>query len=363
MLSLFKRLLGGRTEEVADAGEVTIPATVWPDTFWRPDAQLPIPDWQAVETRAPAHDAPGADHDAYWRDAALIWLTRLGDAFGSDYRVSTSENFALLAALSSRESRSTLDFAERSRRRILRTLADVASADGHGPTLILVFDTPDDYYAYIDHYYPSEGVFAMSAGVFIDAGYGHFAFMADDLSQMEPVLVHELTHALLRHLALPRWLDEGAAVNMEKHLLPSTADPRRNLYSAHEMADKHARFWNAQTIQEFWTGHSFLRPDDGNLLSYDLAERLTQLLGRDYPRYAALLRAARADDGGIAALHDAFGLAPGDVAADVLGPGPWQAQPASWDSIEAQAVSRAQQLAQALPAADTDTERISPDRA
>ncbi len=127
------------------------------------------------------------------------------------------------------------------------------------------------------------------------------------------------------------------------------------------MAAKHAAFWNEHTIQEFWTGHSFLRPDDGNLLSYDLAERMTRLLSaEDYARYAALLQAARAEDGGIGALRDAFGLDPGDVAAEVLGTGPWQAQPSTWERVEAQAVSQSQMLAQAMAQQAEETAPVTP---
>lgn len=326
-----------------------VPVLELPDGFWLPDTSLSIPDWSAVATLAPPDGAPDEQADAFWQLAATAWLTRMAKELDDTYRVAHSDHFALLAPLSARECQVTLDFAERVRRRILKTLPGVAASDGHGPIAVLLFDDPEDYYAYVDHYYPSEGVFAMSSGMFVDAGYGHFVFMADDVSQMEPVLVHELTHALLRHLNLPRWLDEGAAVNMEKYLVPHLADPRRNLYAAHEMAAKHAAFWNEHTIQEFWTGHSFLRPDDGNLLSYDLAERMTRLLSaEDYARYAALLQAARAGDGGIGALRDAFGLDPGDVAAEVLGAGPWQAQPSTWERVEAQAVSQSQMLAQAM---------------
>ena len=198
-------------------------------------------------------------------------------ALGTDYSVSHSANFALLAPLSRRECEVTLDFAERVHRRIVATLPGLAQTVGHGPEVMLLFDNPDEYYAYIDHYYPREGVFAMSSGLFVDAGYGHFVFKAENVSEMEPVLVHEHTHALLSHLHLPLWLDEGAAVNMEKYLVPHLADPRRSLYTAAEMAQKHAAFWNEQTIQEFWTGHSFRRPDDGNLLSADAAAQQRQL--------------------------------------------------------------------------------------
>lgn len=347
MAAFWKRWFGKVTaEKTPPLPPVALLAL--PQTCWRSAAALPIPDWPALDTLIPA----GADDEAlhrFWRSAASSWLVQLGEALGEDYVLEQSEHFVLLAALPPRERRVVLDYAERSRRRILNTLPGVAGDDGHGPTAVLVLKDEDDYYAYIEHYYPDEGVFAMSGGLFINAGYGHFVFCAKELEEMEPVLVHELTHALLRHLQLPRWLDEGAAVNMEKRLIPHLAAPSRALYGAAEMGRKHAAFWDAQSIQLFWTGLSFLRPDDGSLLSYDLAERLTRLLGSGgYPSYAALLQAAQAADGGVAALLEHYGLDSGELIAQVLGAGPWQALPATWDEVEAHAVSQSQLLLQAL---------------
>lgn len=342
----FGRAAAEATQEHARLCAVDLPAS-----SWLADTTLPIPDWNAVAELAPT-GAPDAAPSDFWRDAATGWLQRLAEALGPDYVVAGSEHFVVLSALSPRQRRATIDHAERTLRRILKTLPGIAAWQGSGPGVVVVFSDHADYYRYVDHYYPDEGVFAMSGGMFIDAGYGHFVFPAEHLGEAESVLVHELTHALLRHLDLPRWLDEGAAVNMERHLLPHRDAAGSQIYSAHEMAGKHAAFWNAQTIQEFWTGHSFLRPDDGNLLSYDLAERLTQLLSRDTLRYAVLLRAADAKDSGDAALREAFGLDAGAVAAHVLGPGPWEPRPSTWDAVEAHAVSRARELAAALPPTD-----------
>ncbi len=57
---------------------------------------------------------------------------------------------------------------------------------------------------------------------------------------------------------------------------------------------------------------------------------------------------ARAGDGGIDALRAAFGLDPGNVAADSLGVAAWQEQSSTWERVETQAVSQSQMLAQAI---------------
>ena len=76
-----------------------------------------------------------------------------------------------------------------------------------------------------------------------------------------------MTHGALAHLELPLWLDEGIAVTTEHQISVSNRHPR----DAVERIGRHLEFWNAERIQEFWTGKSFSRTDDGDELSYDLA--------------------------------------------------------------------------------------------
>jgi hypothetical protein len=47
-----------------------------------------------------------------------------------------------------------------------------------------------------------------------------------------------------------------------------------------EVHEKHVAFWNETTIQEFWSGKSWRRPDDANMLSYELARTFISLAPR-----------------------------------------------------------------------------------
>ena len=109
---------------------------------------------------------------------------------------------------------------------------------------------------------------------------------------MEPIIAHELTHCLLAPLKIPAWLNEGTAVNMEKQLCPGAVDRHRGIFVHREAARRRAEFWNAETIQEFWSGKSFNRPDEGCSLSYELAEELTKLIARDYTLYRSYMNDA-----------------------------------------------------------------------
>lgn len=80
-----------------------------------------------------------------------------------------------------------------------------------------------------------------------------------DLAAIEPVIAHEMTHSALSHLALPRWLDEGLAVDTEQRL----TGVRPLIYTPQELRIKHLQFWGRDEVQEFWFGETFFGPMTG----------------------------------------------------------------------------------------------------
>ena len=257
---------------------------------WKTSATLPIPDWDEI---AAPEGKTAAELHKLWNGIAHAWLAELSTSLGTEYKIAESPEFLLLGALTERQQRLVLDYAERTRKRVLNLLSDIARDEGYGRTVILAFDSADRYYEYVANYYPdtSEGEeFAFSSGMFIDSGYGHFVFVADDLTRVEPVIAHELTHALVRHLLLPLWINEGIAVRTERRLCPTVG----GYFTVPELKSKYASFWNNETIQEFWSGKSWRRPDDGNALSYELATTFVGLAARDWPAFASFVCAADA---------------------------------------------------------------------
>lgn len=291
---------------------------------WVPHTALPVPDWDAQQW--PDGPDTGFLH-AHANGLAAAWLDAMAAALPPGHVRAESANFMLLSSLERRGANALLKYLERSRTRVLATLPGIASDDGYGKTVVMVFDGEDSYYRYVSHY-GGDGSEpqAFSGGMFIDAGYGHFVFAQSPFDAMEPVVVHELTHCLVRHLPIPAWLNEGLAVNTEQRFAPRP--PR---YRPDELQFLFARFWNERTIQEFWSGKSFLRPDDGQPLSYELARLLVHLLDKDYELLARFCAAAGHEDAGEAAAHDLLGQGIGDLAGVVLGPGPWAPDPASWE--------------------------------
>jgi hypothetical protein len=169
----------------------------------------------------------------------------------------------------------------------------------------LVLDDEESYYDYLSCYYPEQGEFAFSGGIFIKSGCMHFVTKANRLSAMEPVIAHELTHSALAHLDLPTWLDEGLAVNTERLVVGGT---QYMSHTAQELRNMHLAFWRDAEIAEFWSGLSFHRPDNGNLLSYELARIMVEQMNRDWASFVQFVLNAQRKDAGAAAAQEFMGI-------------------------------------------------------
>lgn len=295
---------------------------------WYDGTQLPIADWERISQDAPVEMDAEAVH-VYRTSAAREWLEALNQQLGEHYRITESADFLLLSNLQDRPAVVVLETCQRMLSRISRSLGELAVNQGMGKYVVMVFADTDDYYAYVSHYYPEDGEYAMSSGMFIKAGYGHFVMPLEILETMEPVIAHELTHCLLQHLPIPAWLNEGLAVNTEHTLFPQLAAPSAQLYFPHEIAAQHAAYWNEESIQTFWSGKSFLATDDGNRLSYDLAKKITSLAAGDERAFRAFVAAAQMSDGGLSA-EQHLGFPLHNLLEAVLGEGEWTPRPDTW---------------------------------
>lgn len=300
------------------------------DMHWYDDTRLPLPVWEEIAKAEQSEWTPTA-RDAYWTAAAGLWLQAMATKLpSSSYRIHESTDFLLLSALDDRPVEVFMQFCQSLRRRIVRNLGEIAVPRSGGKHVVMVFATEDEYYDYVAHYYPDDGgEYAMSSGMFIQSGYGHFVLSEGEMEHMQPVIAHELTHCLLSHLPIPAWLNEGLAVNTEEAIFPYLADPRRSLYYPNEIKAKHAAFWNADTIQEFWSGKSFKRSDDGNMLSYDLAKRIVAVAARGEDAFRAFVLAADMRDAGLSA-EQWLGYPLEHLIIPVLGEGDWVPAPECW---------------------------------
>ena len=278
-----------------------------------------------------AWQAPLADEDLRRAADALArhaWLLHLRDALGPGYRLHETAEAWVLSPLPDRELLATVAHVRSTRHGVARVLGELARPSAGERAILLVLDDQEAYYRYVSGYYPA-GEFALSGGMFLNAGVPHFVTPRSELSAVEPTIAHEMTHAALSHLGLPRWIDEGLAVNAEHKLTRSS--PHR--FTPAQMRAKRDAFWTHDTIQQFWSGWSFLRGDDGNLLSYDLAQTMVAQLARDWTAFERFALAAGRDDGGAAAARDTLDVDLGALACLLLDRDldvAWQPAPHAW---------------------------------
>jgi hypothetical protein len=101
-----------------------------------------------------------------------------------------------------------------------------------------------------------------------------------------------------------------------------------------EIEQTHLAFWGEEEIQEFWSGKSFLRAGDGNLLSYDLARLMVEQLSRPWEPFKQFVLAADGADAGSAAARQYLGVDLGEVVSELLEQAspamPWGPDPGRW---------------------------------
>lgn len=168
-------------------------------------------------------------------------------------------------------------------------------------------------------FYPEDSKVGLSGGVYLNDGYGHFVFPAQDITFSESVAAHELTHACLFHLPIPLWLNEGLAMSMEDVVLN-----RNHFQMDRAIIAKHQTYWNEENIQTFWDGSSFANTDAGQALSYHLGQLLVRNISEDYAQFARFCKVAHVSDGGEKALLETFDISLGDLIEGLLGDGDWK---------------------------------------
>lgn len=249
-----------------------------------------------------------------WAQFEIAWLQHMRAVLGSNYNLVGESDAILLSTLEPNVELATLGFINRTLQRIIRLLDGVAQKPEWGKDILVIFDDDESYYKYVSQFYPEEGEFARSGGMYINDGCGHFVTVKADLHAIEPVIAHELTHSCVGHLPLPTWLNEGLAVNTEHQLIP----PAAHMFTPQQMHEKHMDFWGHAEIQEFWSGKSFFRNDDGNMLSYDLGRIIVDQLSRDWPRFRKFVNSAQNTDAGAAAAASQFGMELGSLVCTLL---------------------------------------------
>jgi hypothetical protein len=294
-----------------------------------PTGELCLPAWDLVRERITLTQSD-ADTPSAWADACREWLAHTANALGEAFAVVESEHVQLLAPYDHHFAAGLLANAENIRRVVLDLIPGVSRFTQPGKIVVLCLH---DYYSFVSAYYPDQGEFAGSGGMFIPDGYPHVVLPIHQ--DIVPGLAHELTHAGLSHLRLPAWLEEGITQHVE-------FGARVNVQHVLTEEDiKGAKwFWRQTGLAPFWTGRGFHTPGRTQQYTYQLADWIFRILAEEHrPAWFGLfgsakrkklhdfVASARADDFGAAAAERHLGYTLGSLAAKFLGPGDWEPGP------------------------------------
>lgn len=300
----------------------------WLNQYINEVDNFPRPNWEAIYEHV-EKELKNKDQHELWCEIARLWMGRVTTCLPENYSIHESDNFILITSETNKYVSLFLAFLERTLKKILSTLHNIASDDGYGKYVVLVFDDIDVYYTYISHFYRGDGVYGLSSGVYLNKGYGHFAFPHQELTYAESIAAHEMTHALLAHLPIPAWLNEGMAVSIE-NIITSYMPPRMD----GEMYHRHLSFWGKDEIQEFWSGDIFHRSDEGQELSYHLAQFAVQSLSQDRKTFTQFANKANYSDGGESAAIEVYEGSLGGLIAQYFGEGDWSPNPEDWANTQ-----------------------------
>ena len=259
------------------------------------------------------------DLSAAWDCIVAKWMRQLVLDLGGEAQVRRSQSFYCLSDMDAETTNHLLAYAETVEGSIRTSLGQAAWANYHGKHVLILFSDLDDYFAYISFYH-GVGNHVLSAGIFIGKGYAHIAMPYCDALSAQRVLVHELTHNLLCHLPIPRWLNEGLAKVFDRQVA------RRPFLVDRELADRHRTHWNEINIQAFWAGKSYYVPGDESELSYSLGEILVNLLSTKWEAVPEFVKSADWRDAGQDAAVNILNQDLGEVLGGFLGPGNWRPQ-------------------------------------
>ncbi|HUU84925.1 MAG TPA: hypothetical protein VM243_15605 [Phycisphaerae bacterium] len=295
---------------------------------FEPADGLPRPRWDVIQSWIDRHVA-AARRESAWCEAGYQWLEKLCEHLGGRYFINSSANFALLTPQLKDEADKLLRLAEAARTKIRELLGAAEGAPATSKRFILVFEDVDIYYTYISHFYP-DGEYGASAGVYLPDEYPHIALPRSTVGNLTIALTHELVHANLDSLEVPQWIEEGIAQVVEQIVMG------RDWFRVdHERANRHQRYWQRHGLQSFWCGEAFSRRDEGQELSYDLAQILVRnLLSDAEGRFVEFLKLAERADYGEAAARQCFGEKLAQRARGFLGEGDWAPRPPNTRQIE-----------------------------
>ena len=133
---------------------------------------FPILDWRALDEWA-MPDAPSRDASAMIGAGRRAWLSWMRDGLAGTHLLETPDAW-VLSSYEPRLARAVAGYVSTARGRITRVLEGIAEFPPGERTIFIALESARAYYRYVANYYPEQGEFSVSGGMYINHGCPHF---------------------------------------------------------------------------------------------------------------------------------------------------------------------------------------------
>ena len=286
---------GGRALPSIDRSEIA--------SFLSVHQGLPQLDWGAAEAWIERKATRPGACESLKRAVAAAWLDELRDALTDDHRRWRNVRVEGLAPLEGNNSQRVARGTDGAIKVIEKALRPIRGDDPIPPFAVVALNSSDNYYSFISHFYPEEGEWGTSGGVYINDGADSFPIIALPTNlqwALEQTVAHELTHHSLRGAELPIWVEEGLTQMMEERVTGVS-----NFRLDREMLSRQRDRWLDGDLESYLSGASFSSAeDDTQELAYHLSQLVVRgLLSREPDRFFEFARACRKTSWNEAALE------------------------------------------------------------
>ncbi len=223
---------------MADETAIEIEGSEVPDAIVRSNG-LPRLNWEQVDRWVQVSVPEDRARDA-WTSAQMQWLGRLSFALGPHYHLFQSPRALLLGAMNRAFGRYASGRIERALTTLDYVLPGIVQESSRGKHVVICLAGEDEVKRYMAEYPETSDNWD---GICLRREDVHVVIRCAEAIP-DLLLVHELTHACLTHLQLPRWLDEAMSQRMERI-------EGRMKYAP--LTDEHRRLWRAPISPGFWT--------------------------------------------------------------------------------------------------------------
>lgn len=279
---------------------------------------MPHVDWGAAQAWIASLEPDPSGHEARRRAVAAVWLDELRDALEIDHRRWRHARVEGLGPLEGGMAERVARAADRAAAMVGDALRPLRGGRVLPPIAVIALGRTEDYYTFTSHYYPEEGRWGTSGGVYINDGSECFPMIVLPVQvrhSVEETIAHEMTHHALRGMELPEGIEEGLTQMMEERMTGQTA-----FRLDHEMLARHRERWPQIGLDRFWSGEAFASAeDDEQELAYHLAQVIVRGLLTERPRQFFAFARACANCGPDAAAVEHLGESLSDMAGRWVG--------------------------------------------